>query len=108
MKEVLGELSEMEFPAKISEVVIEGYRYGFDGYNDNDIITLIKTIGFLEPLCYNVLEIYRKTSTLFLNTIEDDDANMHYRLCGHKAHEAFIIGDFENYLNKEDLYYNDD
>ncbi len=110
VKEVLRELSSIKFPAKSREVAIEGHVLSFiESYGiSRDVISLKKKIGFWDPEYYNVLKIDGKTSKLILYTIYDYADNVHYRLCGHKAHKAFISGDFENYLNKEDLYYNDD
>ncbi len=107
VKEVLRELSEREFPAKSREVVIEGCVVSFiESYGiSREGICLIKKRGFSDDECENILEIVGKTSKLILYTIDDMANNVHYRLFGHKAHDAFISGDFENYMNnKEDLY----
>ncbi len=110
VKEVLRELSEREFPAKSREVAIEGRVVSFiESYGiSRNGICLIKIRGSLDEECENVLEIVGKTSKLILYTIYDMANNVHYRLFGHKAHEAFISGDFENYMNKEDLYDDDE
>ncbi len=78
------------------------------GYDYRDGISLSKTIGFSEPECYNYLEIDRNTSKLVLYTLENYTDNWHHRLYGHKAYEAFISGDFMNYLINENIYYDDD
>ncbi len=110
VKEVLRELSEMEFPAKSREVVIEGQKSLFiESYGiSREGMGLIKKRGIIDDECENLMEIVGKTSTLFLNTIEDMANNVHYRLFGHKAYEAFISGDFENYMNNEEDLYDDD
>jgi hypothetical protein len=110
VKEVLRELSEREFPAKSREVVIEGQKALFiESYGiSREGMGLIKKRGIIDDECENLMEIVGKTSTLFLNTIEDMANNVHYRLFGHKAYEAFISGDFENYMNNEEDLYDDD